>query len=536
MFLKTAMVFVFGLAAMGLGTPLISALGCSACAHAGHRIAIPGLAGLFVAASLAMVINFFVPIGIFVALLVLGLGLFLLVARPPHLSRRDWLVYLALVIAITPVAVLRSPGYDGGLYHLPHQHWMVTDKIVFGLANLHGRFGFNSLLEPFSALGWFGGDVTAVPLLAALFGLFFLALVVEGISWAKARGNTAIIYVMTIFWLGYLCVVLPMPDWIGWTSTDLPSAIVVSACIYCGFAAVLANDRNFLVLAFFFSGFAVALKLSGAFVALFPLLLALRLFLRGERDIPTGRILLAAALFLPWLFSNFIVSGCLAYPIGLTCVPVFWEASQSAMNDEAWIKAWARAPHTGLKHLVGWDWLPLWLANKNYALPTFAGLAAMGIVVAAAQPREHSKDREVLAATADFSIYAFAATGIWFLTAPDPRFALGHLASLAMLPGLWLIATGHAVGSVLPGRYLTVLVVALTLACSAAYAVRFGQDNEIAFFGYDRVAMPTIETRSAGSITRPTKGDQCFLVPPPCSPYPEAPQWRTGPYRGFFKR
>jgi len=535
MFVKTAMVFVSGLAVIGLGTPLISALGCSACTNAGHRIGLPGLAGLFVAASLTLVINFFVPIGIFVALSLLALGLFLHVSWAPRLSPRDWLVYLALVIAITPIAVLRPSGYDGGLYHLPHQHWMVTDKIVFGLANLHGRFGFNSLLEPLSALGWFGGDVSAVPLLTALFGLFFLALVVEGIWRAQSQDNASIVYVMTMFWLGYLCVTLPMPDWIGWTSTDLPSGIAVSACIYCGLAAALGNDRNLLVLAFFFSGFAAALKLSGAFVVLFPLLLTFELILRGERDIPACRILVAAALFLPWLASNFIVSGCLVYPIVSTCVPVFWHASQSAVNDIMWIKAWARAPNTGLQHLTGWDWLPLWLAHNKYSLLTFAGLSVTGIVAAPALSSGRSTNRDLLPATAAFSIYAAAATGIWFLAAPDPRFALGHIASLAMMPGLWLLATARPVGSLLHGRFMPVLVVGLTLACSAAYSVRFGQGQEIVFLGYHRIEIPEIETQSDGSNTRPAEGDQCFLAPPPCSPYPAAPKWRFGPYDSYYR-
>ena len=35
-------------------------------------------------------------------------------------------------------------GYDGLLYHLPHQNFVKDYKIIFGLFNLHERFGIIS--------------------------------------------------------------------------------------------------------------------------------------------------------------------------------------------------------------------------------------------------------------------------------------------------------------------------------------------------------------------------------------------------------
>jgi hypothetical protein len=35
-------------------------------------------------------------------------------------------------------------AFDTGLYHLPMVNWISNYALPFGLANLHGRFGFNS--------------------------------------------------------------------------------------------------------------------------------------------------------------------------------------------------------------------------------------------------------------------------------------------------------------------------------------------------------------------------------------------------------
>ena len=52
-----------------------------------------------------------------------------------------------------PFMYILKHGYDGSLYHIPHQTILQNDKVVFGLANLHNRYSltgiYSYLVSPF---------------------------------------------------------------------------------------------------------------------------------------------------------------------------------------------------------------------------------------------------------------------------------------------------------------------------------------------------------------------------------------------------
>jgi hypothetical protein len=600
MLIKMAILFVMGLAAIGLGAPLMRLLAPTVAADARLRMGLTGLLGLFVAASIAVVVNFFAPVGLFIAalLFVLGLTFFLAVAR--RVDHATWAWYAGLVLLVTPIAVFSREGYDGGLYHLPHQYWLVTDKIVFGLANLHGRLGFDPITEPLLALGWLGGEnLVVVPLIAGLFTLFFLVVTAE--TMRDATDNPVLFY--------FTCAVgiaLPfaphqvsyaMPHYAvalgdgGWTNTDFPSAICGLICMYCGFAAAARDDRDYLVLSYFFAGFATALKLSGAVVALFPLgLTAIWIWQLGLFGPPIARILLVSVLFLPWTARNLVVSGCLAYPVSWTCLSVPWEASRFAAEHAMKIKAWARVPMTGLDHLSGWAWIPIWLESMKPFLISWAAVAVFGIVLAMAIGRIRPERPVPLGQIVVFTVYAIVASGFWFLAAPDPRFGISHLLALALLPGLWLLATGRpaliripthwmamlllglpslvAVGFLaapdtrfaishllalallpvlwllatgrpalirIPTHWTPMLLLAVPLVATVGFSWRYGVNEERSLFDFHAVRFARVETTTEGVVRHPIADDRCFLAPPPCSPEgANLLETKLGSYRAFI--
>ena len=66
---------------------------------------------------------------------------------------KDYILLFILSILIFPIIIYMGPGYDGGLYHLPHQNLIKHEKIIFGLGNIR-RFGFGSINEYISSLLW----------------------------------------------------------------------------------------------------------------------------------------------------------------------------------------------------------------------------------------------------------------------------------------------------------------------------------------------------------------------------------------------
>ena len=63
-------------------------------------------------------------------------------------------------------------GYDGGLYHLPHQAIIRENKIIFGLFNLHERFGIISIYGYISSILWLKNNLLLLSYLQGFFYLF----------------------------------------------------------------------------------------------------------------------------------------------------------------------------------------------------------------------------------------------------------------------------------------------------------------------------------------------------------------------------
>ena len=67
---------------------------------------------------------------------------------------------------------------DASLYHMAYQNWLRTEKIVIGLSNLHGRFGFSSIYDHISSIFWIDNNYILLHFLNLIFfGIFFNFLV-----------------------------------------------------------------------------------------------------------------------------------------------------------------------------------------------------------------------------------------------------------------------------------------------------------------------------------------------------------------------
>jgi len=232
---------------------------------------------------------------------------------------------------------------------------------------------------------------------------------------------------------------------------------------------------------------------------------------------------------------NLVVSGCLAYPVSWTCLSVPWEASQFAADDAMWIKAWARAPKTGLDHLSGWAWIPIWFERTKWFLISWAAMAVFGLALATAigrvRPDRPVPSGQILV----FTVYAVGASVIWFLAAPEPRFGIGHLLALALLPGLWLVATGRPAFIRIPApHWMPMLLLTLPLVIAVGFSWRDGVNEERSLFGFHAVRFARVETTTERAVRRPVADDRCFLTPPPCSPEGANLESKLGSHRAYI--
>jgi len=123
-------------------------------------------------------------------------------------------------------------------------------------------------------------------------------------------------------------------------------------------------------------------------------------------------------------------------------------------------------------------------------------------------------------------VVAIALSGVayWFLAAPDPRFALGYFFSLVVVP-LGFVASCVLTASRGSGR---ALLVGAAVAAAAAMiwssgVLRLALTRPWPIPALSRPAVPvtyTVKrtTRTGYEVSVPSRTDQCWANPPPCTP------------------
>jgi hypothetical protein len=344
--------------------------------------------------------------------------------------------------------------HDTLLYHLAAVRWVAELGSVPGLANLHGRLGFNSALHPLAGLfgGPFGIAVSG-EFVNSVILLCTSAVVLQGIRLNRkeffTQGSVYAALLLPLI-LGQLfseCLSSPQPDVAGvaiailvtWHlrevifDTDTLPDVEQSAFLRCLMAGSLV----------------VMLKLSYAALGLgAAALVALIILIRRRRFMAICvPVLLVFVCSIPWVCRGYITSGYPLYPSELGAIHFDWIVPHEAASaDKNWVLSWARDPGRDWQVvLANNDWLRPWLATtfgdllvRKSLLLGAAGLI-LGLISAPWRWRIGSFFRCCcLMAPVILSLV------FWFLTAPDPRFAGATIwtvaADIAFLPFACLVS------------------------------------------------------------------------------------------------
>ncbi|HQR45145.1 MAG TPA: hypothetical protein PK598_03890, partial [Thermoanaerobaculia bacterium] len=315
-------------------------------------LALSGFAGLGVLGALGAALNLLVGLGrgLSAAAAVLGLSLF--VARGGgalrRLAGRDAAALVGLLVLLALVASGPIRLYDTGLYHMQAVAWTTAGPIPAGLANLHRRFGFDTLWYPVAGLLELPGLANRSACLAPSLALFFFG---AG-SWAAGRkavagtaGAAGLLLAVGVVPLAILATAEGVPS----LSTDVPTAVltILSAHFLLRPSPTSAEKRAAVALAFF----AVTVKLSAA-VFLLAVLLAVRVV--PWALVPAG---------IAWVTRGIALSGYLLYPAVASRLPFLpWSTPTSIAREETlWVRSWARIPMSRPEEtLAGWRWLGVW--------------------------------------------------------------------------------------------------------------------------------------------------------------------------------
>lgn len=475
----------------------------------------------------------------------------------PTFTRAWWvavpiagLVLLAFVcahLAFGPVA-----NYDTGLYHLSAIRYAADYPTIHGLANLDPRLGTN--VSAFGIAAFLENLAWASDGFRLLVGVFLLVLstdlglrLLDGRSTAWRRPGTYLL-------LAALAVAVPgllqSPDYniTGSSPDTIALALTLAAGAYL-VDALQSREHAWIAVALVSAALAASVRtqLWVMFAATVIVLLVDALVRRrsvpstGPRALTVIGAAVAVLVGLVMMVRDAVLSGWLFFPITALPVPVDWRVPQAtADSTREWVMSWARDQAAGPEQtLTSYYWLPDWFraSAADWAVLGMVGLLSLALVVWLAARRTAPESRQplvVLLALAPAVITVL----VWFLTAPDPRFAWGPLLLVGAIPAAFalqrLAGSADIALSSVPVLAAGLLCVGLVPA-AALQAVQIQGQPADAFefrtyeFGpVDVVAsVASLPQQTAREFTLvdgtviqiPVKSDQCYEIFPLCTPY-----------------
>jgi hypothetical protein len=362
--------------------------------------------------------------------------------------RSALVVLIPVGLAAAYNSTTRAFCYDNSLYHFLSVRWMAEYGSVTGLANLHGRLGFNSSLValagifavPFGvSIGreFINGATTVLVAGVLSQGLRF-------VNWRAVYDSRNLYAFGLLTFVSMLalsrCLSSPQPD-VSSAALAIASAWYFLAVVkHSGEVDQLGANQLLCICA---SVATLEIKLSYIGFAAATILVVLIAAVR--RRLPFRQnctcLLFALIIFIPWICCGYITSGCPFFPSEFGRLPLDWAVPHAlAVVEKNAAFAWARAP--GLQPedvLANWNWLAPWsarvLGDPLIFKPLLAGIVGLLMVLGRLlmQPLPFIDRRW-------FVLLVPSSVGLlfWFLTAPDPRFAQATLwvfaLNLLMLP------------------------------------------------------------------------------------------------------
>lgn len=467
-----------------------------------------------------------------------------------------WIVLgLGWIAVISTQAVLQAWNSDSGLYHIPAIRWTTQEMLPFGLANLHGRLGFNSSWFSLSALmtqivSPFAANYTAAAS-ETLFSLVGLSVIYAFRRFVGSRTvDPATVFLLMMGLLGFSYLVITN---LSSPSTDHPVLLLALMLIYVALRTVPEQDAArraydlFLMVTLYF--FVVSIKVSMLPLGLIPLWFFLVMLKRRQMSLVrfAPLVVVGALIALPWLGRGLVMSGCALYPVYATCMPEWeWTVRQaSAENEATYVASWARSPRTPPDQVfANWNWVNGWFARLTGSIDFRIPFAAfvIGVILLA------MNWRAVLAYPDKLHIVAILVClllciAYWFITAPDLRFGVSWFWAIALITlafGVWFL---YQVPMLVNPLRLAAILVLLGAAWSTSiigtgYVDRAGWDYHRLWYAVPPIPASDVQVskNNQGIEISVSQSGRCYWSALVCTPYfePTLRLHRTPDTRLYF--
>lgn len=327
--------------------------------------------GFILIGFISLLINFFFPINKFISSIFLIYSISVFIYFFINYKKKSNIIWNIIFITIITFLIITFANInrpDAGLYHLPFIKIINENKIIFGLTNLHYRFGHTSIFQYISAIHvnfFFKEEFLNIPL-AILPGLYFMYLFHNFNNEVKNKNEKNVIALFLIS-----AISLYSFNRFSGLGNDGPANIFFFMLVVQFLKIRDINNINpekFYKISLI-SLFLMMLKPFMVFSVIIPLLLLLlnKDKLKLIRD--KKNIFCIIFIFI-WFLKNIFLSSCIIFPLKLTCFNNLIYSNEKILNiasieAEAWSKGYpdSKSQNGYDQYNSNFNWVKTWYKN-----------------------------------------------------------------------------------------------------------------------------------------------------------------------------
>ncbi len=386
--------------------------------------------GIVFLTFIALLLNFFIELNIYVTSTVLLISLTFLIKFRNCYFNKKFIIFSILQSIFITILILESNVYrpDAGLYHLPYIGILNSEKILIGVSNIHFRYGHTSIIQYLSAIhnnliNLDNGIVFAQALVASSVTLSFL----YQLKIYSEKQYYDFHFYYLLFTSIYIAYKMNRYSEYG---NDAPAHFLffylISELII--FRKNFSNKEylNQLILTFFI----ISNKITLIPILVFNLIglkkLNIKKFFFNKKF-----FFLVIFLFI-WFFKNILTSGCLIYPIKQLCFDgLLWTdlntIEKVGISSEAWTKGISDINNNNIlekEFIKKFNWIEAWLSKHflyilKILFPYLLFLFVIFFILSYYKEKKLAKTESVYLI---YIILSFITILFWFFKAPLYRY------------------------------------------------------------------------------------------------------------------
>ncbi len=389
---------------------------------------------------IALILNFFTSLNFTINSLLILISLFIILKNKDIFVSKKYIFFSTSAALIIFLLLSQSHTYrpDSGLYHFPYINILNTEKIIFGLSNLHFRYGHISIIQYYSAI--LNNHIFSSNGMAFSSALIYAGVILNFLSQIKNYTFNKNFGYHFIFLVAVSIYIISKMNRYGEFGNDAPSHLMFFFLI-SEFLALIGkkNYTKKINNLFLISIYIILNKLTLLFSIFIPVILVNK---KNIKKIIVSRKNIFTMVFLfAWLMKNLIVSGCLFFPVATTCFDTLkWtdinEVNIVSNENEAWSKGWYnynKSKEISHKdYIKNFKWIPHWSSStgkqilKIIVFYIIALLIIFYLIFKFKFKNNYKIDKKIIFLQAILIL----ATIFWFIKIPVYRYGTSYLISL----------------------------------------------------------------------------------------------------------